>query len=56
MAALKKYAINFENHVGINRNEIVHQYEQADLLVFASLYEGMVTTTFIHRKNGGVFK
>lgn len=38
--ALQKYDINFENHVGISRNEMVSQYQQADILIFVSLYEG----------------
>ncbi len=37
---LKKYGVDVENHVGINRDELVKQYQQADLVMFASLYEG----------------
>jgi len=32
--------IDFENHVGLNRVELVSQYQQADIVMFASLYEG----------------
>lgn len=37
---LKTYGIDVENHVGISREELVRQYQQADLVMFASLYEG----------------
>jgi glycosyltransferase involved in cell wall biosynthesis len=38
--ALNRYQINYENHVGLSRDELLEQYQQADLVMFASLYEG----------------
>ncbi|MFE8033059.1 glycosyltransferase family 4 protein, partial [Thiohalocapsa marina] len=37
---LERFCIDYENHVGLSREEVVDQYRQADLLMFASLYEG----------------
>ncbi|AUB83859.1 glycosyltransferase family 4 protein [Candidatus Thiodictyon syntrophicum] len=37
---LARYAIDYENHVGLSREALVEQYRQADLVMFASLYEG----------------
>lgn len=37
---LERFGIDYENHVGLSRDEVVDQYRQADLLMFASLYEG----------------
>ena len=37
---LTRYGINYENHVGLSREALVDQYRQADLVMFASLYEG----------------
>jgi glycosyltransferase involved in cell wall biosynthesis len=37
---LQKFSIDFENHVGISRAEMVRQYQIADVLMFVSLYEG----------------
>jgi len=37
---LCQYKINYENHVGLSRDELLEQYRQADLLMFVSLYEG----------------
>jgi glycosyltransferase involved in cell wall biosynthesis len=39
-AVLRSYSIDFDNYVGISREELVGQYQQADLVMFASLYEG----------------
>jgi len=39
-AVLQRHGIDFENHVGISRDEMVVQYQRADLVMFASLYEG----------------
>lgn len=40
IAILDRYCINYENHVGLSREALVDQYRQADLVMFASLYEG----------------
>ena len=37
---LARYGIDYENHVGLSREALVDQYRQADLVMFASLYEG----------------
>ncbi len=37
---LQKYTISYENHVGISRQAVLEQYKSADLVMFASLYEG----------------
>ena len=37
---LRHYGIDYENHVGLSRQALVAQYAEADLLVFASTYEG----------------
>ncbi len=37
---LKRHAIDYENHVGLSRDALFDQYRQADLVMFASLYEG----------------
>lgn len=39
-AVLVQHGISFENHVGLSRQELLDQYVQADLLIFASTYEG----------------
>lgn len=39
-AHLRHYRISFENHVGLSREELLAQYKKADMLVFASTYEG----------------
>ena len=39
-AVLERFAIDYENHVGLSREALVEQYRKADLLMFASLYEG----------------
>jgi glycosyltransferase involved in cell wall biosynthesis len=38
--ALSQHRIHYENHVGLSREELLEQYRQADLVMFASLYEG----------------
>ena len=38
--ALQKHRIEYENYIGIGRDDMVAQYQQADLIMFASLYEG----------------
>lgn len=38
--ALKRCGIDYENHVGLSREALLAQYHQADLVMFASLYEG----------------
>lgn len=38
--ALEHHAIAYENHVGLSREALLAQYHQADLVMFASLYEG----------------
>jgi glycosyltransferase involved in cell wall biosynthesis len=38
--ALERYGIDYENHVGLSREALLAQYRQADLVMFASLYEG----------------
>lgn len=37
---LRRYGIEFENHVGLSREELVQQYVKSDMLIFASTYEG----------------
>lgn len=37
---LRDDKIQFENHVNLSQSELVRQYARADLLVFASTYEG----------------
>lgn len=37
---LKLNGIDYENHVGITRKALVAQYEECDLVTFASIYEG----------------
>lgn len=39
-AHLRQHKISFENHVGLSREELFIQYKSADMLVFASTYEG----------------
>ncbi len=39
-ALLRDRGIEYENHVGLSRAELVAQYEACDMLVFASTYEG----------------
>ena len=38
--ALHRHGIDIENHVGISRAELIAQYQHADIVMFASLYEG----------------
>ena len=38
--ALKIYNIAYENYIGLRREELVDQYVKADMLMFASTYEG----------------
>lgn len=38
--ALHRHGIDYENHVGLSREALVDQYSQADMLIFASTYEG----------------
>lgn len=40
VALLRRYGIDYENHVGLSREALVQRYVQADMLVFASTYEG----------------
>ena len=40
LVTLKQHNIDVENHFGLSRVEMVAQYHQADLVMFASLYEG----------------
>lgn len=39
-AVLHQCAIDYENHVGLSREALVAQYASADMLLFASTYEG----------------
>lgn len=39
-AVLARHRITIENHVGLSRQQLLDQYVQADLLMFASTYEG----------------
>lgn len=39
-ATLATHGIDYENHVGLSREALLDQYIQADLLMFASTYEG----------------
>ena len=39
-AALRRHGIDWESHVGLSREALVQQYVEADMLVFASTYEG----------------
>jgi len=38
--ALRQYAIDYENYFSLSRVELLDQYRLADLVIFASLYEG----------------
>lgn len=38
--ALRRHNIDYENHIGLSREALVEQYASADMLVFASTYEG----------------
>jgi len=40
LRALENNDIDYENHVGLSRSDLLAQYEQSDLVMFASLYEG----------------
>jgi glycosyltransferase involved in cell wall biosynthesis len=40
LAMLQRYEIDHENHVGLSRAALVAQYGAADMLLFASTYEG----------------
>jgi len=37
---LRQYGIDYENHTGLSRAALVAQYGAADMLIFASTYEG----------------
>lgn len=37
---LADHAVDWENHVGLSRQELLEQYRQCDLLLFPSLHEG----------------
>lgn len=37
---LRTHKINYTNHVDIDRDNMIMQYQQADLVMFVSLYEG----------------
>jgi glycosyltransferase involved in cell wall biosynthesis len=37
---LARYAIDYVSHVGLSREALLEQYRKADLVMFASLYEG----------------
>ncbi|NOR80232.1 MAG: glycosyltransferase [Methyloprofundus sp.] len=38
--SLQNNKINFINHIGIDREQLVKLYQQSDIVMFASLYEG----------------
>jgi glycosyltransferase involved in cell wall biosynthesis len=38
--ALARRDVQYENHVNLSRSGLLEQYQRADLLVFASTYEG----------------
>lgn len=38
--ALARHGIDYENHVGLSRDEVVGHYGACDMLLFASTYEG----------------
>ena len=40
VAVLEAYGIKYENHVGLSRAALLEQYIKADVLLFASTYEG----------------
>ena len=40
VSVLRGHAIDYENHVGLSREALVAEYAAADILVFASTYEG----------------
>jgi glycosyltransferase involved in cell wall biosynthesis len=40
VSLLRRHRIAFDNHVGLTRDALVRQYVEADMLVFASTYEG----------------
>ena len=40
MAALEENKIDYENHFGISRESLVDHYQNCDIVMFASLYEG----------------
>jgi len=37
---LKKYKINYKNHYNLTKKEIIQKYQQSDLILFPSIYEG----------------
>lgn len=39
-SALERYCIDYENRVGLSREGVLAEYEKADIVMFASLYEG----------------
>ena len=40
ITVIKSHDLDYENHVGLSDEAILEQYQQADMLVFASTYEG----------------
>lgn len=40
IVSLRRHGIEYENYVGLSRSDLVAQYAAADMLVFASTYEG----------------
>lgn len=40
ITTLEKFAIDYENHVGLSRAALLKQYAECDMLVFVSIYEG----------------
>ena len=38
--ALIRHRIDYQNYVGLSREELMEQYKQSDLVMFPSLYEG----------------
>jgi len=40
LSVLRRHGIEYESHVGISSEEMVDQYHRADIVMFASLYEG----------------
>lgn len=40
LAIIERHGIDYENHVGLSEEALLAQYKHADMLVFASTYEG----------------
>ncbi len=40
VAAIESHRLDYENYVGLSDEALLNQYQQADMLVFASTYEG----------------